>query len=101
MPSSVARTGRARGKTGTMAGFAHLVPGSRYRVVRAFTDFDGAVHPVGEEWTYLRTAFLPYDDGRSLFVSVDGDDERHIRMQDRPEAQGAILDHLQDYVVEA
>ncbi|HPI48786.1 MAG TPA: DUF3601 domain-containing protein [Hyphomonadaceae bacterium] len=82
-------------------GYSHLVPGKRYRVVKAFTDFDRQEHLVGETWTYVGTAFLPYDDGRSLFVSLDGEGEWHIRMQDRPEEQGPVLDHLREYVVEA
>jgi hypothetical protein len=72
--------------------------GQRYRIIKPFRDFDGAVHPVGEAWTYIGTAFLPYDDGRSIFVSVDGVGEWHIRMQDRPEEQGPILDAFADYV---
>ena len=81
--------------------YAHLVPGKRYKVIKPFTDFDRNVHPVGESWIYLGTSFLPYDDGRSIFVSTDGEHERHIRMQDRKEEQRAILDALQEYVVEA
>jgi len=79
-------------------GYAHMTPGKRYRVIKPFKDFDGQVHPVGEEWTYVGTAFLPYDDGRSIFVSLDGEKEWHIRMQDRAEEQGPILDNLKDYV---
>lgn len=79
-------------------GFAHLEPGQRYRVIKAFKDFDGQDHPVGETWTYIDTAFLPYDDGRSIFVSLEGTREWHIRMQDRAEEQGPILDHLRDYI---
>ena len=61
-------------------------------------DFDNAIHPVGESWIFLRSSFLPYDDGLSLFVSVDGKAERQIRMQWRDEEQGPIIDHLADYV---
>jgi len=75
-----------------------MLPGRRYRVVREFIDFDKGVHPVGEEWTYLCTAFLPYDAGRSIFVSFDGTHEWHIRMQDYPEEQQPILDALPDYI---
>jgi hypothetical protein len=78
--------------------FHHMDVGKRYRVIKEFKDFDGQVHPVGEEWTYVGTAFLPYDDGRSIFVSLDGEKEWHIRMQDRPEEQGPILDKLHEYV---
>lgn len=79
-------------------GFHHMEPGKRYRVIKAFTDFDRQEHPAGEEWTYLGTAFLPYDDGRSLFVSLDGARQWHIRMQDRTEEQGPILDRFHEYV---
>jgi len=85
-------------KHGVGHGFAHMAPGKRYRVVKAFKDFDGGIHPIGEEWTYIGTAFLPYDDGRSIFVSVDGEREWHIRMQDREEEQRGILDALHEYV---
>jgi hypothetical protein len=83
-------------------GYAYnmLLPGRRYRVVKEFRDFDREIHPVGEEWTFLGTAFLPYDDGRSLFVSFDGVREWHIRMQDRAEEQRGILDDLGAYLVE-
>ncbi len=81
-------------------GYLHMLPGKRYRVVKAFTDFDRQEHPVGEEWVYIGTAFLPYDDGRSIFVSVDGEREWHIRMQDRAEEQQPVLDGLKEYVVE-
>lgn len=79
----------------------HLERGKRYRVIKGFKDFDGEEHPIGEEWIYLGTAFLPYDDGRSIFVSMDGEHEWHIRMQDRAEEQGPIIDRLHEYVVPA
>ena len=75
-----------------------LKAGRRYRVLRAFTDYDGDVHPPGEEWTFLGTSFLPYDDGLSLFVSLDGRQEWQMRMQMRPEAQGAVLDALESFI---
>ena len=75
-----------------------LTAGERYRVRRAFTDFDGDTHRPGEEWTFLGSSFLPYDDGLSLFVSFDGEQEWQIRMQWRPEAQGKVLDALSEYI---
>jgi hypothetical protein len=75
-----------------------LDAGQRYRVIRPFTDFDGTEHPVGEEWTFLGCAFVPYDDGLSWFVSLDGEREWHIRMQWRDESQGRIIDALSAYV---
>ena len=78
--------------------FAHLVPGTRYHVVRAFLDYDQVGHPVGECWTYLRHGFLPYEDGLTLFVAMPDRKERWIRLQWRPERQGAIIDALDSYL---
>jgi len=75
-----------------------LCVGRRYRVRRAFTDHDRDVHPVGEEWTFLGHAFLPYHDGLSWFVSFDGAHEWHIRMQCRPEEQASIVYNLSEYL---
>jgi uncharacterized protein DUF3601 len=77
----------------------HLEPGRRYRVIKAFTDHDRDAHPIGEEWTFLRTAFVPYHSGRSWFVSFDGVQETHIRMQSMPEEQGYILSNLAEFLV--
>jgi hypothetical protein len=75
-----------------------LTPSHRYRVTRQFVDYDEAVHPVGEEWIFLGSSFLPYEDGMSFFVSLDGVQEWHTRLQWRPEEQAEILDHLSDYL---
>ena len=52
--------------------------------IKAFTDHDRDVHPVGEEWTFLRSAFVPYHSGMSWFVSFDNVGETHIRLQGIP-----------------
>lgn len=77
--------------------FKHLVNGRRYAVIQTFRDFDNAEHAVGEVWIYIGSSFLPYDDGLSLFVEIDGK-ERQIRMQWRDDEQGPIIDNLQAYV---
>jgi hypothetical protein len=81
--------------------FQHLAGGTRYVVARAFVDFDGDTHPAGEEWTFLGSNFAPYDDGLSLFVSLDGTQEWHIRLCWRPQDQGPIIDALAEHVVPA
>ena len=78
--------------------FGPLTGGNRYKVVKEFTDFDHGVHPVGESWIFLGKSFSPYDDGLSLFVSLDGTQEWHIRMSWRPDDQGPIIDALGDYL---
>ena len=92
--------GHWSGHTAPNSGNKHqfLEAGLNYRVVRAFTDHDGHVHPEGESWRFLGSAFLPYDDGLSWFVSLDGKREWHIRMQWRAEEQGAVVDNLAQYV---
>jgi hypothetical protein len=78
--------------------FKHLIPGARYEVLRGFSDYDGKAHPTGEIWTFLGHNFLPHDDGLSLFVSLDGDHEWHIRLQWRDDQQGRLIDRLEDHI---
>jgi hypothetical protein len=77
-----------------------LKAGRRFRVIREFRDFDGDVHPAGESWIFRGYSFLPYEDGLSWFVSMDGDREWHIRMQWRAEEQAPVIDALERYLVE-
>lgn len=79
------------------APFGHLQPGVSYVVVRAFRDFDGRDHSVGESWTFVGSSFQAYDDGLSLFVVIDGK-RQQIRMQWRAQEQGPIVDHIEDYI---
>lgn len=83
---------------GTFTAF-DLWPQAKYRVVTAFVDYDNVSHEVGERWTFLRKAFLPYEDGLSLFVEENGQ-EVHIRLQSREETQGQIVRAFSEYVVE-
>ena len=78
--------------------YRSLRPGRAYVVTQTFTDYDRSVHPVGERWIYLSSSFLPHDDGLSLFVSLDGSQEWHIRMQLRDEEQGSVISALDSYV---
>lgn len=85
-------------KNAAQRSFGAMTAGGRYVVSVSFTDFDRDVHPVGEAWTFFGAAFSPYDDGQSLFVSLDGQREWHIRLQWRSETQAEILDHFDAYV---
>ncbi|GAA0207702.1 hypothetical protein QOZ96_003077 [Brevundimonas nasdae] len=78
--------------------FRHLNPGSAYVISQEFTDYDESLHPTGEEWTYLTYNFVPYDDGLSLFVTISGEDEWHIRLQQREDEQGPIIDRLDAHI---
>ena len=89
-------SGRPSANGGSQHGCLHA--GRRYRVVREFVDYDGDCHPAGEEWRFCGWSFVPYEDGMSFFVSLDDRQEWQLRLQWREEAQGAILDHLTDYL---
>lgn len=78
--------------------FMHLALARRYEVIKAFTDFDRTLHPVGETWIFLGHNFLPYDDGLTLWALRDGREPGSFRMQWRPEEQGGIIDNLADYI---
>ncbi|RFA27035.1 hypothetical protein CAI21_15925 [Alkalilimnicola ehrlichii] len=81
--------------------YGALVAGRQYKVIKAFTDYDGDVHPVGESWVYLGFSFLPYDSGLSLFVSLDGRQEWMLPMQLIPEEQEAVVHALEEHVAPA
>lgn len=76
-----------------------LLPGHQYVVKKAFVDYDGILHDVGELWIYEGTNFLPYEDGLTLHVLLWN--EPHVyRLQWREEAQASIIDNFKDYVEE-
>lgn len=78
--------------------YQFLHAGKRYVIIKEFSDYDSHIHPVGEKWIFLGYSFLPYDDGLSLFVSLDDKHEWHIRLQLRPEEQSHITDKLSEYI---
>lgn len=79
----------------------HLVAGGRYRLARAFKDFDGVEHSVGETWWFLGHDYLPHDDGHTFHVRYDDGSDRSFRMCGAPEDQGSILSRFVEYVVPA
>lgn len=81
--------------------YRSLRAGQRYRVAKQFLDFDGDNHPVGEEWIFRAYSYLPYDDGLSLIVSLETDEEWLVPLQDRLGAQGDVVTNLDEYVVSA
>lgn len=75
-----------------VAGYEHLQPGGRYRVARAFVDFDGLHHEVGECFIFFDHSFLPHDDGHTF--ATNG---RSFRLHGWDQRE--ILNHLADYFV--
>jgi hypothetical protein len=80
--------------------FKHLIAGRRYRLAKDLVDYDGRTHRAGGIYTFVGNSFLPYDDGLTLKFLFEGDSLR-LRLQWRPEAQAEIIDHLENYFVEA
>jgi hypothetical protein len=76
-----------------------LIPGTTYRVIAAFEDYDGSIHPVGELWRFVGKNFLPYEDGLTLLIEQDGK-QGSIRLQWRDETQAPIIDAFSDFVEE-
>lgn len=73
--------------------------GWRYRVVRAFTDEQGIIHPPGEEWIYRGYSYLPYDAGLTLFVKLSGDDGFWgIRLCGLDPDQRDVMDRTEKYL---
>lgn len=95
---SVAQPPAGRPATVPAAPFKHLVPGRRYHIIKPFKDYDRSRHEEGESWTYLGHSFLPYEDGLTLFISLDGNEQSTIRLQWVTESQGEIIDNLASYV---
>lgn len=78
--------------------YRHLICGQTYVVLKAFVDFDADAHPCGERWRFLGYAYSPYDEGLSLFVSLDDIQKWQLRMHCVPEAQAAIIHALDTYL---
>lgn len=76
-----------------------MMPGKSYRVLKAFTDFDGLFHDVGERWIFTGKNFLPYEDGLTLYTEKEGR-QGTFRMQWRDEAQGDVISSFSDYVMQ-
>lgn len=80
-----------------MSNELNLIQGQTYVVIKPFVDYDNIKHNIGETWTFNSTNFLPYEDGLTLHVIVDGA-EKVYRLQWRIEAQGYIIENFEQYV---
>jgi hypothetical protein len=77
----------------------NLSVGKKYRVRKEFKDFDHITHPVGEEWLFVKTNFVPHADGLTLHVKEkEGSSEKVFRFQWTDDAQAAIIQNFSEYV---
>lgn len=78
--------------------FRHLRPGERYFVVWPFVDIIRSAIQSANAGGLVRYAFLPYEDGLTLFLTAPDGQEVQLRLQGRPDAQGSIVDALDTYL---
>lgn len=74
--------------------------GNKYRVIAQFDDVDGAYHAVGEEWYFLGSYFVPYDDDLTLIIAMDNGDEWKLPLCWRPERHQDICENFRKYVTQ-
>ncbi|MDO8329119.1 MAG: DUF3601 domain-containing protein [Fluviicoccus sp.] len=79
--------------------YRHLKEGFTYRVAKEFRDYDHNLQSLGITLVFIGSNFVPYEDGLSLFVSINGI-EQQIRLQCRPEEQKEIIENLEQYLVQ-
>ena len=77
--------------------------GESYEVLEPFRDYDGVDIVAGTRFIVVRLDFLPHEDGLTLtgdfaHRGIAALQRRVLRLQDRPEAQAAIIDAGGGYV---
>jgi Domain of unknown function (DUF3601) len=80
-----------------MSDIFNLKKGKTYAITKEFTDFDGKTHKICETWTFVKTTFLPYESGLSLFVIENGQSVMY-RFQDEANQQQELLSNFMNYV---
>lgn len=76
-----------------------LITGQKYKVIKPFTDYDRLEHPVDETWTFVRTNFIPYDDGLTLHVMKEKISVEIVyKLQWKEEEQANLIENFKDYV---
>jgi hypothetical protein len=86
-------------------GYGQFQIGKSYEVLEAFRDYDGLGIAAGTRFTVTAIAFLPYEDGLTLTCDFapTGTAPRPsvLRLQDRPETQGPIIDPAGRFIAQA
>ncbi len=79
--------------------YDHLVVGKQYRVAREFVDHGKTLHLPGETWTFLGHNYHHMDEGRQLFVSLDGVNEWDLPLWGGDEKQLEVINYLEQYII--
>lgn len=72
--------------------------GRCYRVVRDFSDGDGAFHAVGEQWHFVGSAFNHYDNEHLIYVVFPDGYEWRVPLLLSDDYQRRIYDRIADYI---
>lgn len=75
-----------------------LVRGEAYRVVRAFQDADGDLHPVGEQWSFICATFSKFDDEIQIAICRKDGTGWRVPLVWKPEKQADIIEHVESYL---
>jgi hypothetical protein len=72
--------------------------GRRYRVVKPFVDDDRGQHPEGEEWTFIGSYFVPYDEMLFILIRMPDDMEWTIPLVWNENGQLDVCSNLHKFV---
>ena len=61
----------------------YLYSGDYVKVIKAFKDYDGFIHPIGEKWYFACQYFLQSEYGDVLYISTDKINIDTIYLEDR------------------
>lgn len=75
-----------------------LISGKKYKVIKPFIDYGQYFHEVGKTWTFVKTNFVPYDDGLTLHVVQENVLEEKAYRCCNGEEKAVIIEHFSDYV---
>lgn len=76
-----------------------MVRGQKYRVTRAFTDADGVLHPVGEEWTFTASKFSRFEDEYVISVQFELGGVVSFGLICQEDRQYGVIRNFSEYVM--
>ena len=72
----------------------YLYSGDYVKVIKAFKDYDGFIHPIGEKWYFACQYFLESEYGDVLYISTDKINIDTIYLEDR---EDNLYAHPEEY----
>ena len=75
-----------------------LLRGKKYRVIKEFVDFEGDIHPVGEEWVFVASMFSHYDELLLIGIRDSSGVEWKFHLEASPSDQHQVMRSFLEYV---